>query len=185
MASAAKQPANRPRPQSPTKTGLKLATRRREHHTCRSLLSLPPPHPPPPLLLSPQTKQHSKQQCKRYRANTPATAKQALQGKRPSNRSSLPRSPPCSIHLAVSFEGGGGRAALQEDFSGLTTEPPAPPSRSPPVKRECRFFCPLGWLRSIVLRPRSVGHVAAAAISASGEGAATKAAALRRFRASV
>ena len=34
------------------KTGLKLAKRRREHHTCHSSLSLPPPHPacalPPP-----------------------------------------------------------------------------------------------------------------------------------------
>ena len=36
----------------PYKTGLKLAMRRREHHTCHSSLSLPPPHPacalPPP-----------------------------------------------------------------------------------------------------------------------------------------
>ena len=39
-----------------------------------------------------------------------------LQGKRSSNHNLLPLSPPCRIHLAVLFEGGGGRAALQEAF---------------------------------------------------------------------
>ena len=40
-----KPPAIRPRSHVPYKTGLKLAMRRREHHTCHSFLS-PPPAPP-------------------------------------------------------------------------------------------------------------------------------------------
>ena len=52
----------------PYKTGPKLAKRRRGHHTCRSLLSLPPPL----MRAAMQARQgkHSKQPCKRYRANT-------------------------------------------------------------------------------------------------------------------
>jgi len=128
----------------------------------------------------PQSHRNSEQQCKRIRANTASsnasatgqtqpqqTARQALQDKRPSNRSSLPRSPSCSIHLVVSCEGGGGACSAAEGAFRPHHKPPRPPpSRSPPVKRECRFLCPLGWLRLIALRPRSVGHVAAAATSA-------------------
>ena len=90
-ASAAKQPAIRPRPQSPTKTGPKLATRRREHHTCRSLLSLPPPHPPPSPPLAPnESSTASSNASATGQTQSQQTAKQALQGKRPSNRSPLP-----------------------------------------------------------------------------------------------
>ena len=100
----------------------------------------------------PQSHKNSEQQCKRIRANTASsnagatgqaqsqqTTKQAPQGKRPSNRSSFPRSPPCSIYLAVLFEGGEGAcSAAGESFQASPQNHPPPPSRSPPVKRECR-----------------------------------------------
>jgi len=91
----------------------------------------------------PQSHRNSEQQCKRIRANTASsnasatgqtqsqqTAKQALQGKRPSNRSSFPRSsrPAASIWPCCLKEGRG-RAALQEDLfrpHHRTTRPPLP-----------------------------------------------------------
>ena len=49
---------------------------------------------------SPQSYKNSKQQRKCYRANTiTANSKPSATKKQHSNRSSLPRSPPCRIHL--------------------------------------------------------------------------------------